>query len=49
MKLTFACSLPATAVTPVGADGGSFDYIDKNGIVTNRTVEPYVLHFSETS
>ncbi|WP_391574297.1 helix-turn-helix transcriptional regulator [Cohnella sp.] len=27
----------------------SFDYIDKNGATTNRTVEPYQLHFSETS
>lgn len=27
----------------------SFDYIDKNGIATNRIVEPYELHFSETS
>lgn len=27
----------------------SFDYIDKNGITTNRIVEPYHLHFSETS
>ncbi|MUG44446.1 helix-turn-helix transcriptional regulator [Paenibacillus woosongensis] len=27
----------------------SFDYIDKNGIVTNRMVEPYELHFSEMS
>jgi len=27
----------------------SFDYIDKNGAVTNRTVEPYELHFSESS
>lgn len=27
----------------------SFDYIDKNGTVTNRIVEPYELHFSETS
>ncbi|MEC0249209.1 YafY family protein [Paenibacillus chitinolyticus] len=27
----------------------SFDYIDKNGITTNRIVEPYQLHFSETS
>ncbi|OBZ09165.1 YafY family protein [Bacillus sp. FJAT-26390] len=27
----------------------SFDYIDKNGIKTNRIVEPYQLHFSETS
>lgn len=27
----------------------SFDYIDKSGMVTNRTVEPYQLHFSETS
>ncbi|MEW9699548.1 helix-turn-helix transcriptional regulator [Paenibacillus sp. SI8] len=27
----------------------SFDYIDKNGIKTNRNVEPYQLHFSETS
>lgn len=26
-----------------------FDYIDKNGSVTNRIVEPYQLHFSETS
>lgn len=27
----------------------SFDYIDKNGAATNRTVEPYELHFSESS
>ena len=27
----------------------SFDYIDKNGTATNRTIEPYQLHFSETS
>lgn len=27
----------------------SFDYIDKNGTATKRTVEPYQLHFSETS
>ncbi|MNZ79609.1 hypothetical protein D3C78_982160 [compost metagenome] len=27
----------------------SFDYIDKNGVTTNRIVEPYQLHFSETS
>ncbi|AIQ67261.1 helix-turn-helix transcriptional regulator [Paenibacillus graminis] len=27
----------------------SFDYIDKNGTTTNRIVEPYQLHFSETS
>ncbi|MFC4598775.1 helix-turn-helix transcriptional regulator [Cohnella hongkongensis] len=27
----------------------SFDYIDKNGTVTNRRVEPYELHYSETS
>ena len=27
----------------------SFDYTDKNGTVTKRTVEPYQLHFSETS
>lgn len=27
----------------------SFDYIDKNGIMTNRIVEPYQLHFSEMS
>ncbi|WP_276355718.1 helix-turn-helix transcriptional regulator [Cohnella caldifontis] len=27
----------------------SFDYIDKNGTVTKRTVEPYELHFSEAS
>ncbi|MBB6690060.1 YafY family transcriptional regulator [Cohnella xylanilytica] len=27
----------------------SFDYIDKNGAKTNRRVEPYQLHFSETS
>ncbi|NQX69871.1 YafY family transcriptional regulator [Paenibacillus alba] len=27
----------------------SFDYIDKNGTATNRIVEPYQLHFSETS
>ncbi|MBW5445771.1 WYL domain-containing protein [Cohnella sp. CFH 77786] len=27
----------------------SFDYIDKNGTVTNRIVEPYGLHFSESS
>lgn len=27
----------------------SFDYLDKNGIKTNRIVEPYQLHFSETS
>ncbi|GIO34401.1 MULTISPECIES: helix-turn-helix transcriptional regulator [Paenibacillus] len=27
----------------------SFDYIDKNGVITNRMVEPYQLHFSETS
>lgn len=26
-----------------------FDYIDKNGIKTNRMVEPCQLHFSETS
>lgn len=26
----------------------SFDYIDKNGTATNRIVEPYQLHFSET-
>ncbi|RCX13027.1 putative DNA-binding transcriptional regulator YafY [Fontibacillus phaseoli] len=27
----------------------SFDYIDKDGTTTNRIVEPYQLHFSETS
>lgn len=27
----------------------SFDYIDKDGARTNRMVEPYQLHFSETS
>jgi len=27
----------------------SFDYIDKNGTATNRIVEPYQLHFSESS
>jgi len=27
----------------------SFDYIDKDGAKTNRIVEPYQLHFSETS
>ncbi|KGE19661.1 helix-turn-helix transcriptional regulator [Paenibacillus wynnii] len=27
----------------------SFDYIDKSGIKTNRIVEPYQLHFSQTS
>jgi predicted DNA-binding transcriptional regulator YafY len=27
----------------------SFDYIDKNGAATNRIVEPYQLHFSESS
>lgn len=27
----------------------SFDYIDKDGIITNRICEPYQLHFSETS
>ncbi|MBY9078739.1 YafY family transcriptional regulator [Paenibacillus sp. HN-1] len=27
----------------------SFDYLDKNGTATQRTVEPYQLHFSETS
>ncbi|OCT13522.1 DNA-binding protein [Paenibacillus pectinilyticus] len=27
----------------------SFDYIDKNGTTTKRIVEPYLLHFSETS
>ncbi|ANS73498.1 DNA-binding protein [Paenibacillus yonginensis] len=27
----------------------SFDYIDKNGTAMKRTVEPYQLHFSETS
>jgi Predicted transcriptional regulator len=27
----------------------SFDYLDKNGVKSNRTVEPYQLHFSETS
>lgn len=27
----------------------SFDYMDKNGVTTNRMVEPYQLHFSETS
>ncbi|MNO52179.1 HTH domain protein [compost metagenome] len=27
----------------------SFDYIDKNGMLMNRIVEPYQLHFSETS
>jgi len=27
----------------------SFDYIDKNGTVTKRIIEPYQLHFSETS
>jgi predicted DNA-binding transcriptional regulator YafY len=26
-----------------------FDYIDKDGTATNRIVEPYQLHFSETS
>lgn len=27
----------------------SFDYIDKNGSSTTRTIEPYELHFSESS
>ncbi|MEF2968671.1 YafY family protein [Paenibacillus sp. M1] len=27
----------------------SFDYIDKNGMTSNRMVEPYQLHFSEMS
>ncbi|MDU4694525.1 MULTISPECIES: helix-turn-helix transcriptional regulator [Paenibacillus] len=27
----------------------SFDYTDKDGVVTNRMVEPYALHFSESS
>ncbi|WP_372629442.1 helix-turn-helix transcriptional regulator [Cohnella sp.] len=27
----------------------SFDYIDKDGAITNRLVEPYGLHFSESS
>lgn len=27
----------------------SFDYTDKNGVATKRTVEPYQLHFSESS
>lgn len=27
----------------------TFDYIDKTGATTNRVVEPYQLHFSETS
>ncbi|NWL89109.1 transcriptional regulator [Paenibacillus sp. 79R4] len=27
----------------------SFDYIDKNGLKTKRLIEPYQLHFSETS
>ncbi|GIQ70487.1 YafY family transcriptional regulator [Xylanibacillus composti] len=27
----------------------SFDYTDKDGAVTNRMVEPYELHFNETS
>ena len=27
----------------------SFEYIDKDGTATSRTVEPYQLHFSETS
>ncbi|BFT74413.1 helix-turn-helix transcriptional regulator [Paenibacillus sp. P36] len=27
----------------------TFDYIDKNGTTTNRVVEPYQLHFSESS
>ncbi|WP_145132871.1 YafY family protein [Paenibacillus sp. Y412MC10] len=27
----------------------SFEYIDKNGMITDRMVEPYQLHFSETS
>jgi len=27
----------------------SFDYIDKTGATTKRTIEPYQLHFSETS
>ena len=27
----------------------SFDYTDRNGIMTNRIVEPYQLHFSEMS
>lgn len=27
----------------------SFEYIDKNGVITDRMVEPYQLHFSETS
>lgn len=27
----------------------SFDYTDKDGVVTNRMVEPYELHFSESS
>ncbi|MCR8656570.1 helix-turn-helix transcriptional regulator [Paenibacillus endoradicis] len=26
-----------------------FDYIDKDGNITNRIIEPYQLHFSETS
>ncbi|MCI1775811.1 MAG: YafY family transcriptional regulator [Paenibacillus lautus] len=33
----------------VGKNLISFDYIDKNGMTTNRMVEPYQLHFSETS
>ncbi len=27
----------------------SFDYMDRNGLATKRTVEPYQLHFSEMS
>ncbi|WP_020620548.1 helix-turn-helix transcriptional regulator [Paenibacillus daejeonensis] len=27
----------------------SFDYLDRNGVATNRKVEPYRLHFSERS
>lgn len=27
----------------------SFDYIDKNSVVTKRTIEPYQVHFSEMS
>lgn len=27
----------------------SFDYLDRNGVATKRTVEPYFLHFSEQS
>jgi predicted DNA-binding transcriptional regulator YafY len=27
----------------------SFDYMDKNGTATHRRIEPYQLHFSETS